>query len=173
MATSEKRKLYLIVDNAPEEKTLPFHDRLEVKHQKKYERLLKKEKEKLEQKIKEIEQKKENKFSAIRTRGIKEQQKRYLTAMMLGIGATIVASAAYIAVTGKDSEPVIITPLDQDLNNDGVWDAYILQRNNHKIPMYGVKEYGRIRYVGGKKIGYYISTSADYQSIEDELNKEF
>lgn len=171
MTPPEKRKLYLVVDNAPEEKTLPVHDRLEAKYRKKYQRLLKKEKGKLEQKITETEQKIEDELNATYMSEIKKQRKRYLLALGLGIGATIMASAAYSTVNDRDSEPAIINCLDEDLNHDGVPDAYIIQQNNHKVPMYGVKEHGRIRYVGRREIEYYTSTYTNYQDIEDKLNR--
>lgn len=179
MVLDEKRKLYLAVDNAPEEKTLPFHGRLEARFKRKYERLLKKEKDnlkkekdKLEQQSKETGQKIEQDLNDTYTKAMKELRKRCLIAAGIGLGSVIMASLAYGTISEKRAELVSINHLDRDLNEDGVPDAYALQRNGHKIPMYGVKEYGRIRYVGKDQIGRYSNSNPYYQSIEDKLNQK-
>ena len=154
------------------EKTLPFHGRLEAKFKRKYERLLKKEKDKLEQHSKETGQKIEQDLNATYTKAMKELRKRCLIAAGIGLGSVIIVSLAYGTISEKRSELLSINYLDRDLNEDGVPDAYALQRNGHKIPMYGVKEYGRIRYVGKDQIGWYSNSNPDHQSIEDKLNQK-
>ena len=168
MAPTKKGKLRLVVDNAPEVKTTQYHQRLERKYVEKNRLLLEQEKKKVQKKVGETIEKLINDHHQV----MKEQKRLYLSWSVVGAATLLLFGMTYVTVSNKQSEAVTINSLDRDLNKDGVPDAFILERNGHKIPMYGVREDGKIRYVGRGLIGWYSNTGADYEDIEDRLNEK-
>ena len=81
-------------------------------------------------------------------------------------GALVMGKAMEVS---RSPQEVIINV--DDLNCDGVDDLVIKAHNEHKVPMYGVIENGKISYFASREMKERNpKTTIDYEAIEYNLN---
>jgi len=86
------------------------------------------------------------------------------------IGGLIFGNLAKWALSPKQA---YVQKADSDLNQDGVPDLIIEQREGYKVPMYGLREGENIMYVSASEMLKKNPNSViNYEKIERELNKK-
>lgn len=149
----KKRHLHLAVDNDPGYKLKPIEQRVLERTQRKH-----------EEQIENIEN-----INKRQVEGMKKSFRKKGLAAALMIAA---ATGIYISQYNPGNAPQEFIPLQKDLNHDNVPDAYILQQDGHKVPMYGVRENGDTILYKNAEYMKRQNDIIDYKSIEDQLNSK-
>ncbi len=144
--------LQMVVDNDPGYRLKPIDQRILENKQQEYEAEVTELKEEHQQEL-------------------RQQRKAHLKLGGVVIAAVSCLTGAYMCKYNWSQEPAKVIPLNQDLNKDGVPDAYILQEGGHKKPMYGVQTQEGITYVSARDLKKRADNILDYQNIEDKLNR--
>ena len=152
--SQEKRHLRLVVDNEPGYRLKTIEqltvDRIQRRH--------------LEQ-IDQIEKINKQLEGSLR----KSFRKKGLAAALI----VAAVSGIYISQYHPWNKPKTFILLQNDLNRDQVPDAYILQENGRKVPLFGVRQNNEtIAYRSAEYMKGISDNIIDYQSIEDKLNEE-
>lgn len=155
---NKQKHLRLVVNNEPAFRVKTPLERLREEHQS----TLKKKEEGHNETVENLRQK--------HTKVLKHH-KLYLRIGSMALGAVTVAGL-YASKYTWNTAPVEIVQLDEDLNKDGIDDAYFLQQDGHKVPMYGMRLNGNIIiYKSAEGMKRMRNDIIDYQSIEDKLNE--
>lgn len=158
----EERHLRMVVNNDPDYRP-NYGGKIAGFKEKTYQDRIKE----LEQKVGayELQQIQEKKFF---------EKEAVVSIAFFATGAIITTFAFYLMFPDptRSTKPQMIIPLNRDLNSDNVNDAYVVQKDKHKVPMYGVDVDTKGFYVSAKDIKERRNDIIDYQSIEDKLNKE-
>ncbi|MDO8510715.1 MAG: hypothetical protein Q7S55_00960 [Nanoarchaeota archaeon] len=156
----EKKRLQLVVNNEPTFRIKTPIERLREEHQ----AILEKKEEGYNKTINDLRDKHAKELKRPKLFG------GYTSGIVLIAIAT--AAGVYVSKYTSNNHPEVIVELNKDLNKDGIDDAFILQKDGYKIPMYGVESLMGKQYLSARKMERSAGNIIDYQSIEDKLNKE-
>lgn len=157
----KKKHLRLVVNNEPAFRIKTTLERLREEHQ-----------SILEEKEEELEEEHNEAVENLRKEHSKELEDQKWYTRICYIGLAVATTAALCASKcSRHEDPQEIVQLNEDLNKDGLNDAYILLENGYKVPMYGAKTFWGMQYFNADKIERISDNIIDYQSIEDKLNE--
>ncbi|MEK6809170.1 MAG: hypothetical protein AABY40_00695, partial [Nanoarchaeota archaeon] len=103
---------------------------------------------------------------------IKDQKESF---RMKAVATALMVAAAigiYVSQYNPYNAPEEFIILREDLNHDQVDDAYIRQENEHKVPMYGLRDGNTLSYKNAEDMKVIRRDDIDYESIEDKLNEK-
>jgi len=161
---NKKKHLRLVVNNEPTLRIKTPIERLREEHQ----AILEKKEEGYNQVIND-HNKTIHDLRQKYAKDLKGPKKWYTSSIVLL--AVAIASGLYLSKYTSNNHAEVIVELNKDLNKDGVDDAFILQKDGYKIPMYGVESLMGKQYLSARNMKRSTDNIIDYQSIEDKLNE--
>ena len=162
MDNKNKSKLRLVSNNGPvEHKSKYVPVRLLIRQQEEHQAVINDLIKYMENHKKKIEE----------TDAALRRARKYVLIGFAGLSSLTVGSILYSSWQVWRDNPEQIIPI-RDLNQDGITDAFIVKRDNYKVPMYGIRTHRGIEYVNAENMEKRPGNIVDYESIEEWLNED-